>query len=116
MLFTSYLIGLVVLAVGAGLKMWPPENISNVYGYRTPFAMQNKDVWDEANYFCSNMLICIGIICLIISALCDIIYKSNIDIASKISTIISATIIVCSLPSTEIHLRKTFDKYGNRRM
>lgn len=116
MLFTSYLIGLVVLAVGVGLKICPPENISNVYGYRTPFAMLNKDVWDEANYFCSNMLIYIGIICLIISALCDIIYKNNIDIASKISTIISVTIIVCSVPSTEIHLRKTFDKYGNKRM
>ncbi|OAA92891.1 SdpI family protein [Clostridium coskatii] len=116
MLFTSYLIGLVVLAVGVGLKICPPENIGNVYGYRTPFAMLNKDVWDEANYFCSNMLIYIGIICLIISALCDIIYKNNIDIASKISTIISVTIIVCSVPSTEIHLRKTFDKYGNKRM
>lgn len=116
MSFTSCLIGVVIFAAGVALKVWPPENINNVYGYRTPFAMKNKEVWNEANYFCSNMLLCIGIMCVVISILCNIIYKNDIDIGSKISEIASITLVVCSIPCTEIHLRKVFDKNGNRKI
>lgn len=40
---------------------FPPKKINNLYGYRTPKAMQNQQIWDFANTtFNQNFLIYSG--------------------------------------------------------
>ncbi|TMM30578.1 SdpI family protein [Polaribacter aestuariivivens] len=41
---------------------FPPKKINAIYGYRTPKAMQNQQIWDFANnVFNKNLLIYSGI-------------------------------------------------------
>ncbi|WPC39482.1 SdpI family protein [Clostridium sp. JS66] len=116
MLHSEYLIGIVLITVGVILKLFPPEHINSWYGYRTPFSMKNKAIWDEGNRFTAILLVYIGASSLIIAVLCDVIYIGNFDKAFKISTTISIIGLLCSIPLTEIHLRRLFDKNGNRKV
>jgi uncharacterized membrane protein len=41
---------------------FPPKKVNRIYGYRTPKAIQNQEIWDFANTtFNSNLLIYAGI-------------------------------------------------------
>ncbi len=116
MLNSEYLIGIIFIAVGVVLKLFPPKHINSWYGYRTPFSMKNKATWDEGNRFSSIMFVYVGGISLIAAVLCDVIYIGNFDKAFRVSTNISIIALICSVPYAEIHLRRLFDKNGNRKL
>lgn len=106
---------IVFIICGAILKFWPPERINSIYGYRTPFAKKNQEVWSEANNFSGTMMIVSGIIALIFSILITFLYKDNLGISSGISVAGSIIIVLSFIFYTEIHLRKIFDKDGKRK-
>ncbi|NMM63751.1 SdpI family protein [Clostridium sp. P21] len=116
MLHSEYVIGIILIAAGVILKLFPPKHINSCYGYKTPFSMKNKTIWDEGNRFSAIMLVYIGAASLIVAVLCDVIYMGDFDKAFKISTTISIIALICSIIYTEIHLRILFDKNGNRRI
>ncbi|OAA89306.1 SdpI family protein [Clostridium ljungdahlii] len=112
----NYLVGMSVLIIGIIFKLWPPEHINGIMGYRTPFSMKNNDTWDEGNRFSSIIMIYAGIASLIIGAICSFVYKNNIYTALSVSSRISVILLLASIPLTEIHLRKLFDKNGVKRI
>lgn len=116
MLNSEYLIGAILITFGVILKLFPPKHINSWYGYKTPFSMKNKEVWDEGNRFAAIMLVYVGALSLIVAVLCDVIYIGNFDKAFKISRIASIIGLLFSVPLIEIHLRRLFDKSGNRKM
>ncbi|AWI05454.1 SdpI family protein [Clostridium drakei] len=116
MLHSEYLIGAILITFGVILKLFPPEHINSWYGYKTPFSMKNKDIWNEGNHFAAILLVYIGASSLIVAVICDVIYIGDFDRAFKNSTTISIIGLLCFIPLTEIHLRRLFDKNGNRKM
>ncbi|WP_069649109.1 SdpI family protein [Caloranaerobacter ferrireducens] len=113
-LFFNIITGISMVLVGIMLKIFPPKKINFISGYRTYLSMKNKETWEEGNSYSAKMLIAMGVISIIISFA---IYKIvNPKISAIISTIVSCVLIILVLPLTEIHLKKLFDKNGNRKL
>ena len=61
------ILGVVMIVAGVIFFLFPPSEINNIYGYRTSSSMRNKENWDKANRYSSQLLIMFGIIILIVS-------------------------------------------------
>ncbi|AKA68177.1 SdpI family protein [Clostridium scatologenes] len=116
MLHSEYLMGVILITFGVILKLFPPKHINSWYGYKTPFSMKNKVIWDEGNRFAAILLVYIGASSLIVAVICDVIYIGDFDRAFKNSTTISIIGLLCFIPLMEIHLRRLFDKNGNKKV
>lgn len=57
-----YIMGIVFLAVGVILRVFPPRRMNLVYEYRTNLSMRNKEIWDEAQRYSANSFIVLGIL------------------------------------------------------
>ncbi len=112
---TSCIIGMVLAILGIILRMYPPEHINNNIGYKTPFAMKNKDTWYEGNRFCGTMLLFTGIIFIPFSILMRCLYRNNLNLSESISVLGLIILFIAIIIFTEIHLRKLFDKSGVRK-
>lgn len=111
-ILTSCIIGVVMAILGFILRTYPPEHINNSLGYKTPFAMKNKNTWYEGNRFCGTMLLFTGIIFIPLSILIGYLYSDNINLSKNISILVLFVLFIVSIIFTEIHLRKLFDKNG----
>ncbi|GKX65899.1 SdpI family protein [Inconstantimicrobium mannanitabidum] len=109
-----YLVSIIFFLMGLVLIIAPP-NRNNGIGYKSPFAMKNEDTWKEANTFAGIMAICGSIIASAISFILTELFKSNQDFISKICALSTAIIIIVFVFYTEVHLRRIFDKEGNRK-
>lgn len=109
-----YLISLLVFIFGLVLKLYPP-NRNNTIGYKSPFAIKNEDTWKEANSFGSLMAILGSIISAIFSFTFMNFFTLDMNLKNQICSAIVVLIIFLFILYTEIHLRKLFDKDGNRR-
>ncbi len=115
-LLTNILSSIIVIGFGVVLKLWPPGEINSMYGYRTFFAMKNRETWKEANSFSSVMMIVSGLITLNFSLLVTFLFKTDSDTSNTISVAGTMVIVLCFVLYTEIHLRKIFDKNGIRKV
>lgn len=108
---TSCITGVFVAILGFILKTYPPEHINNSLGYKTPFAMKNKDTWYEGNRFSGTMLLFTGIFFIPLSIAMRFLYKSSLNL----SILVLFILLIVSIILTEIHLRKIFDKNGRKK-
>lgn len=53
--------GLMIIA-GILIKLFPPEFINSVYGYRTRRSMSDQRLWDEANRYSASLMILSGLV------------------------------------------------------
>lgn len=113
-IFANYFIGILFIAIGLVMKLYPPEHINNNLGYRTPFSMKSKDTWIEGNRFCGVMLLISGAIFMLFSMITRYLYK-NTNLSTKISLFVLLIISLLNIVCTEIHLRMLFDKHGIRK-
>lgn len=111
----TLLVGCILAAIGGIALAYPPKKINKLYGYRTKASMRNQQTWEEANrysakqmLYCGSVLLTIGVL----SFLSPSVGKTNVNIATILTIIFS----VLPLPLTELHLRKVFDKEGNRKI
>lgn len=56
------LVGLILVLVGFITKIFPPQKINLLYGYRTKSSMKNIERWKFAQEYSSNESIKMGII------------------------------------------------------
>lgn len=109
---TSCIIGIIFIVIGLMMKLYPPEHINNTIGYKTPFAMKSRETWLEGNRFSGSMLFLGGVIFLPFSILINHLYRSNIELATKILGVSLLIISLAIILVTEIHLRMLFNKNG----
>ncbi|QAA33112.1 SdpI family protein [Clostridium manihotivorum] len=114
-ILVSFIIGLVFALIGWMLMKYPPENINSSLGYKTPFAMKNKETWKEGNRFCGKMLFIGGIIFIPFSIFFRYLYINNISLSLRISLMGLLVIAIACIVYTEIHLKIIFDKTGIRK-
>lgn len=110
-LLAFLMMGPLILLAGLIFKFFPPKKINVLYGYRTKRSMLNDDTWQFANVFSSNLMIAAGLFTTLIQIIFWNYSMEDFILASLAALLIS---LCLSIILTEIKLKKTFDKDGNR--
>lgn len=108
------IVGLVFLAAGAVMRFLPPRKINSLYGYRTGSSMRNIDTWNAANRYSSKVMMIVGLVLALIgfiSSLFPTIGPSRFGWG--IGLLLLAVVVL--FVTTENHLKKHFNKDGDRR-
>ena len=109
--------GSIFFIVGILMKYFTPKYPNLWFGYRTPFSVKNEQTWKEANSYSANLAIAFGILNAIIWGYLGYEFRDNPNnpIVASIGapTVIASAALLIIL--TEWHLRKIFNKDGNRR-
>ena len=104
---------LILFGLSLVYKIFPPKKINVLYGYRTKRSMKNQDTWDVANRFCANIWLLLFGIALISALIFSYVLKS--PEMTRYVGYTSLAGLILSIPITEIHIRRIFDKDGNRK-
>ena len=119
MFICNLLVPLLMIIFGRIMYNHAPKSINGVYGYRTSMSMKNEDTWKFAHDYCGRLWYKIGLIMLIPSVLVQLPFVKSSTDTIGIMTVVLETVQICvmiaSIFPTEKALRKTFDKYGNRK-
>ena len=119
MFICNLLVPLLMIIFGRIMYKHAPKSINGVYGYRTSMSMKNEDTWKFAHDYCGRLWYKIGLIMLIPSVLVQLPFVKSSTDTIGIMTVVLETVHFCvmiaSIFPTEKALRKTFDKYGNRK-
>ncbi|MBI4946731.1 MAG: SdpI family protein [Bacteroidetes bacterium] len=92
-----------------------PKKRNGVYGYKTAFALQNDDTAKEANTYMARTYLMLSAISFAIDLLLNyVIFQITNEVLFVIIFILSP--IVMSIVLTEIHLKKIFNKTGERKI
>lgn len=120
MLMMDLLIPLTMIGFGRYFMAAAPKEINSAFGYRTSMSMKNQDTWKFAHRYCGKLWFISGLVLLPLSvaALFLTLEKGTNVIGSTGAAICLMQLIplVGSVIPTEIALKKTFDKNGNRRI
>ena len=118
MLISVLLIPLSMIGFGYYFAKRPPKKITMVFGYRTAMSMKNKETWDFAHRYCGKIWIVVGWILLPISCIAMLyVFGKNEEIIGTYGAMICCVQVIPVIGSiilTEVALKKTFDKSGNR--
>ena len=119
MFICNLLVPLLMVVFGRIMYKHAPKSINGIYGYRTSMSMKNEDTWKFAHDYCGKLWYKVGLIMLIPSVLVQLPFVKRSTDTIGIMTVVLETVQICvmiaSIFPTERALRKTFDKYGNRK-
>ncbi|HRO44464.1 SdpI family protein [Agriterribacter sp.] len=110
----TFVTGCTLIIVSVITLLHSPEKINTVYGYRTKASMRNQQTWEEANRYSSKlMLLCGGILTAtgLLSFFLSFLSQTGIITGIVLTFLFS----ILPIPLTERHLKKLFDKEGNRK-
>lgn len=103
-------ISIGILIIFSLLRFIKQNQITGI-GYKSRLSMKNLDTWNEANKYGSNITIVASILCIFLGI---ILISNDIKNLSFIFYInISFMLISCVF--TEMHLKKIYDKDGNKK-
>lgn len=118
-LIMDLLIPCVMLGFGRYFMKNAPNEINAVFGYRTSMSMKNKETWKFAHQYCGKIWYICGLLTLPLTILLLflVIGKSTNHVGTMGTIIVFGQLVpfMGSIFPTELALRKTFDKNGNRR-
>lgn len=55
------MVGIVFVAVGIFMYLFPPKKINGLYGYRTSNSMESQEKWDFAQKYSAKVMALIGL-------------------------------------------------------
>lgn len=118
MLVINLIFPLTMICWGKYFIKKAPKEINYIFGYRTTMSMKNKDTWNFAHHYFGKLWFKLGVItlpiCIIVMLFVIDKSKNIIGTVSTILCIIQLFPIIIPIIPTEIALKKTFDKDGNR--
>lgn len=110
----TFVTGCTLIVVSGITLLYPPKKINSSYGYRIKASMRNQQTWEEANRYSSKLMLLCGLALVIIGLLSF--FVSFLSQTGTITgTILTFLFTLLPIPLTERHLRKLFDKEGNRK-
>lgn len=119
MFIFNLLIPVLMIIFGRIMYKHAPKSINGIYGYRTSMSMKNEDTWKFAHDYCGKLWYKLGLIMLLPSVLVQLPFmKSSTDTVGNVTLVLESIqicVMIGSIVPTELALRKTFDKYGNRK-
>ena len=119
MLLMNLMIPLTMIGFGRSFMKNTPKEINAVFGYRTSISMKNKDTWEFAHRYCGKLWYVCGFILLPITVVSLLlVIGKDTDYVGTVGGIICGAqliLLIGSIFSTEITLKKVFDKNGKKR-
>lgn len=104
----------VMIISGACFKKSSPKDINLLFGYRTALSIKNRETWDLAHRLIGGYWFYAGIALLpVTAALALMLTESEAALLAVLYS--QPALLISGVVYTEIKLRRTFDKYGNRR-
>lgn len=119
-LLICLLLPLLMIVEGVFFKRGGPKQINYIHGYRTHRSMLSEETWRFAHRYCGKIWFVSGLLLLplsVIVVLC-LLGQSRVVLgvaAAIICGVQVAVLIFASLIPTELALRRTFDRNGNRK-
>lgn len=92
MLYTLFVIPILILLAGYLMFKFPPKKINWFIGYRTRKSMKNEEYWNLANHYCGKVWIITGLIMFIITLIMFAIFYLNV--ISWTENLLSALILI----------------------
>ena len=116
----NLLIPLTMIGVGRYfINSAGPKEINMISGYRTTMSMKNKDTWQFAHIYHGRLCRIMGWVLtpLVIITMLLVMGRegSTVETTGTILIIAQIVLLILSIIPTEMALRRTFDKDGNRR-
>ncbi|MEG2935790.1 MAG: SdpI family protein [Clostridium sp.] len=108
---SSIILGVIFMAFGLWLMVYPPKHRNYVIGYRSPISMSCEEAWIEGNRFSGKLLLIGGVIFVIITWICSYMLPDSRD-TKAILPIILTLIAVGIIIWTEMHLRRHMKNRG----
>jgi uncharacterized membrane protein len=91
---------------------FPPKKVNNIYGYRTPKAMQNQQIWDFANTTFNQAFLKFSGISLLAALLLASMVKVELKWEPMVFVALS---ILVSIIKTERAINDNFTEEGKRK-
>lgn len=117
MTLCSLILPLTMVGVGAAYTFLPAENISRIFGYRTPRSMASPAAWLFANRFFARLWLPCGIAMTPITLLLMILLPdgsaASVDAVVVPVMLGQVAVLVVTAIATEIALHIKFDPKGN---
>ena len=119
MLVSALLIPATMLVFGRLFRTRPPQEINNLYGYRTARSMRNADTWRFAHVYCGRLWVRCGAI-----ASAATILAFALLLGRGVQTIgfvggglvwLQTLLLAATFLPVERRLKQTFDENGIRR-
>ena len=119
MLVINLLIPSVMILFGMMFVRKAPKEINFIFGYRTERAMKNRDTWEFAHKFCGRLWLICGALLLPLSVIPFLfVIGADTDLVGTVGAIVCGVQMIPLIGSvfpTEIALKNSFDKDGNRK-
>lgn len=119
MLSMDLLIPFTMIGFGKYFLKNAPKEINAAFGYRTSMSMKNRDTWVFAHNYCGKIWFFGGLILLPVSTIVMIpVIGKTADMIGNVGAILCGVqmiYLIGSILPTEIALKRTFDKNGDRR-
>ena len=103
----SFLTGIVFIITSIILYNFPPKKINYLYGYRTPAAMKNQEVWDFSQKLSAFKMFQIGLLLMAVSFL-NIFFNINQEQSSILAIVVLIISCIYMIISTENAIKKNF--------
>jgi len=118
MLVSAMLIPAIMLLFGRLFQTRPPQEINNLYGYRTPRSMRNADTWRFAHVFCGKIWVRCGAAAAAVTAIAfALLFGRSVQMigffGGALVWLETALLVLTILP-VEYRLKHTFDIDGQR--
>lgn len=118
MMVMDLLAPLTMIYFGLQFEKNAPKEINTTFGYRTTMSMKNQETWKFAHKYIGKLWKIWGWLLLLISVAVmlfilgkDIIFVS---ITGGVICAIQIVVIICTMISTEMALKKNFDQNEHR--
>ena len=116
----TVLLPLILLVGGLFFRIGLPRKVNWFAGYRTPMTCKNQDTWVFAHKYSGKLMIIFSIITLALCIVGIILTEKSafeLEFAVLLGVSWGGTLVtvLVTIISTEIALRKEFDKNGIRR-
>jgi len=119
MLCMGLLFPAIMLVMGRHFTKTAPKEINYIFGYRTNMSMKNKNTWEFAHKYIGRLWFRLGwfLIPITIIPMLFVLGKSEdaIGTVGAVVVVIDLIILISAIFPTEMALKKTFDKDGNRK-
>ena len=119
MLCIGLLFPAIMLVMGRYFMKTAPKEINYIFGYRTNMSMKNRDTWEFAHKYIGKLWFRFGwiLVPITIIPMLFVLGKSEdiIGTVGAVVVVVDLIILISAIFPTEIALKKTFDKDGNRK-
>src|SRR5690606_10507339 len=99
------MVGIVFVAVGIFMYLFPLKKINGLYGYRTSSSMESQEKWDFAQKYSAKVMMAIGLFLVVLSF-----YRPYLNLSNDHHAILGLAVLIASAVSLIVIVEKKLKK------